>query len=279
MHAMVKIALGVLVVYSAYCLFLYFFQRHLLFPRFHIEKPSGTQQNIPGLEKMWLNTSHGRVEAWFLPPPLDDLAKPAPAIIFAHGNAELIDYWPQELRGFSSNGIGLLLVEYPGYGRSEGTPSQESIVETLMVAYDTLIAREDVDPSRIVLFGRSLGGGVVLALADRRPSAALIIMSTFTGIRSLASKFLVPGFFVKDPFDNLTSIKSYSGPVLIVHGRHDTLVPYRHAEALCQAARHARMVAYDCNHSDCPPNWEIFRQDVEVFLKNAGILVIEEKQP
>ena len=65
-HAMVKIALGVLVVYSAYCLFLYFFQRHLLFPRFHIEKPSGTQQNIPGLEKMWLNTSHGRVEAWTL---------------------------------------------------------------------------------------------------------------------------------------------------------------------------------------------------------------------
>ena len=228
---------------------------------------------------MWLNTSHGRVEAWFLPPPLDDLAKPAPAIIFAHGNAELIDYWPQELRGFSSNGIGLLLVEYPGYGRSEGTPSQESIVETLMIAYDTLIAREDVDPSQIVLFGRSLGGGAVLALADRRPSAALILMSTFTSITSFASRFLVPGFLVRDPFDSLASIASYNGPILIIHGRHDTLVPHKHGETLYHAARHARMVTYDCNHTDCPSSWEIFWQDVIVFLKNAGIRVVEEERP
>jgi fermentation-respiration switch protein FrsA (DUF1100 family) len=266
-------------MYSAYCLLLYFFQRQLLFPRFHIEKPSGTQQNIPGLEKIWLDTGGGRVEAWFFPPAVNDVAKPAPAVIFAHGNAELIDYWPQELRSFSSHGMGLLLVEYPGYGRSEGTPSQESLLETLMVAYDTLVTREDIDPSRIILFGRSLGGGAVLALADRRPSAALIVMSTFTSIRSFASKFFLPGFLVKDPFDNLASIKSYSGPILIVHGRHDTLVPYKHGEALYHAAQHAQMVTYDCNHNDCPPNWEMFWQDVEVFLKNAGILVVEKERP
>jgi fermentation-respiration switch protein FrsA (DUF1100 family) len=272
-HAVVRIALSVLVMYSAYCLLLYFFQRQLLFPRYQIGKPSGVPQNSPDLEAMWLNTSQGRVEAWFLPPALHDVTKPAPAVIFAHGNAELIDFWPQELRSFSSHGMGLLLVEYPGYGRSEGTPSQESIVETLVIAYDTLLAREDVDSSRIVLFGRSLGGGAVLALADRRPSAALIITSTFTSITSFASKFFVPGFLVKDPFDNLASIKSYSGPVLIVHGRYDTLIPHEHGEALYQAAQNAEMVTYDCSHNDCPPSWKIFWQDVEAFLKNAGILV------
>ena len=271
-HAVVRIALTVLVIYSAYCFLLYLFQRQLLFPRYQIEKPSGGPQNTPNLEELWLNTSQGRVEAWFLPPALHDVAEPAPAVIFAHGNAELIDFWPQELRSFSSHGMGLLLVEYPGYGRSEGTPSQESIVETLVVAYDTLVAREDVDPSRIVLFGRSLGGGAVLALADRRPSAALIVTSTFTSVKSFATKFFVPGFLVKDPFDNLTSIKSYSSPVLIVHGRHDSLIPHKHGVALHQAAPHAEMVTYDCSHNDCPPSWKIFWQDVERFLRNVGIL-------
>ena len=272
MHAVVRIALIVLVMYSAYCFLLYLFQRQLLFPRYQIEEPSRVPQNTPDLEELWLNTSQGRVEAWFLPPALHDLAEPAPAVIFAHGNAELIDFWPQELRSFSSHGMGLLLVEYPGYGRSEGTPSQESIVETLVVAYDTLVAREDVDPSRIVLFGRSLGGGAVLALADRRPSAALIVTSTFTSIKSFATKFFVPGFLVKDQFDNLTSIKSYSSPVLIVHGRHDSLIPHKHGVELYQAAPHAEMVTYDCSHNDCPPSWEIFWQDVERFLRNIGIL-------
>jgi fermentation-respiration switch protein FrsA (DUF1100 family) len=271
-HAVVRIALSVLVIYSAYCFLLYLLQRQLLFPRYQIEKPSEVPQYSPNLEKLWLNTSQGRVEAWFLPPALHDLAEPAPAVIFAHGNAELIDFWPQELRSFSSHGMGLLLVEYPGYGRSEGTPSQESIVETLVVAYDTLVARKDVDSSRIILFGRSLGGGAVLALADRRPSAALIVTSTFTSIKSFATKFFVPGFLVKDPFDNLTSIKSYSSPVLIVHGRHDSLIPYKHGVALYQAAQHAEMVTYECSHNDCPPSWEIFWQDVETFLQNAGIL-------
>lgn len=271
-HAVVRIALSVLVIYSAYCFLLYLFQRQLLFPRYQIEKPSGVPQYSPNLEKLWLNTSQGRVEAWFLPPALHDLAEPAPAVIFAHGNAELIDFWPQELRSFSSHGMGLLLVEYPGYGRSEGTPSQESIVETLVVAYDTLVAREDVDSSRIILFGRSLGGGAVLALADHRPSAALIVTSTFTSIKSFATKFFVPGFLVKDPFDNLTSIKSYSSPVLIVHGRHDSLIPYKQGVALYQAAPHAEMVTYNCSHNDCPPSWEIFWQDVERFLRNVGIL-------
>jgi fermentation-respiration switch protein FrsA (DUF1100 family) len=277
-YIVIRIVLGVLVMYSAYCLLLYFFQRQLLFPRFQIEPPPGVPQKTPDLEEIWLNTSQGKVEAWFIPSAFHDVSKPAPAVIFAHGNAELIDYWPQELRSFSSHGMGLLLVEYPGYGRSEGTPSQESIVETFVVAYDTLIGRRDVDPSRIILFGRSLGGGVVLALTGRRPSAALILMSTFTSITSFASRFFVPGFLVKDPFDNLASVQSYSGPVLIVHGRHDTLIPPEHGQALYHAARHARMLTYACNHNDCPPDWQTFWQDVQVFLKDTGLLAVEKAQ-
>lgn len=243
----------------------------MLFPRYQIETPSGMGMNIPGLEKMWLPTSYGKVEAWFLPPAPDQVTESAPAVIFAHGNAELIDFWPQELDKFTSLGMGLLLVEYPGYGRSDGTPSQESITEAFLTAYDTLISRKDVDPSRIVLFGRSLGGGAVCALAVRRPSAALILMSAFTSVKSFTSRFLAPGFLVRDPFDNLASVKSYPGPVLVIHGRHDNLIPYKHGVALYRAAQRGEMITYDSHHNDCPPSWDTFWRDVESFLRKAGI--------
>ncbi|MBW2195476.1 MAG: alpha/beta hydrolase [Deltaproteobacteria bacterium] len=133
-------------------------------------------------------------------------------------------------------------------------------------AYDHIIKRNDVDPTQIVLFGRSLGGGVVCALAAKRPCAALILMSTFTSTRSFANKFLIPSILILDPFDNLKFIESFSGPTLIIHGRNDDLVPYRHGVRLHRAAKHSKMLTYDCNHNDCPPNWNRFWQDVESFL-------------
>lgn len=273
MHILVHIALGFLILYLTYCSLLFLFQRHILFPRGQIEAPSPMANNISGLEKIWLDTNEGKVEAWFFPPAPDHVTEPAPAAIFAHGNAELIDFWPEEFKKFALLGIGVLLVEYPGYGRSEGSPSQRSIVETFVAAYDALIARKDVDPSRIVLFGRSLGGGAVCALAARRPSAALILLSTFTSVRSCASRFLIPGFLVLDPFDNLAVVGSYSGPVLIIHGRDDNLIPYKHGVALYRAGRRAKMLTYDCRHNDCPPSWDTFWRDVESFLVDAEIIV------
>lgn len=272
MHILVQIALVVLFLYIAYCCLLFLFQRHILFPRSQIKPPQGIVKDISGLEKIWLDTSYGKVEAWFLPPAPGHGSKSAPAVIFAHGNAELIDFWPEELMEFTPLGIGVLLVEYPGYGRSEGKPSQRNITEAFVAAYDTLIARKDVDPSRIILFGRSLGGGAVCALAAERPSAALILQSTFTSVASCASDFFVPRFLVLDRFDNLAVVGSYSGPVLLIHGRNDKLIPYEHGLALYRVSQRGKMLTYECRHNDCPPSWETFWQDVELFLLDAGII-------
>jgi pimeloyl-ACP methyl ester carboxylesterase len=246
-------------------------QRHMMFPRSFIETPP-YNQNIAGLEKIWLETSFGKVETWFLPPRSDHHSKPAPAVIFAHGNGELIDFWPYELKKFNQLGLGLLLVEYPGYGRSKGSPSQKSITETFNAAYDVLVVREDVDPAKIVLFGRSLGGGAVCALAANRPSAALILMSTFISARSFAAKYLAPPFLVRDPFDNLSIVEKYPGPVLVVHGKYDTVIPYAHGNRLYRATKRGKMKTYDCGHNDCPANWDIFWQDIESFLVDGGLL-------
>ena len=271
-HVMLQIAIGVFLLYLAYGCLLFLFQRQILFPRYQIQAPSGIGKPISGLEKIWLDTKEGPVEAWFLPPALSRSEESAPAVIFAHGNAELIDFWPEELKKLTVLGIGVLLVEYPGYGRSQGTPTLKSITEAFVAAYDALVSRKDVDPCRIVLMGRSLGGGAVCVLAAERPSAALILLSTFTSVRACASNFFLPGFLVLDPFDNLSVVSAFSGPILIIHGRHDNIIAYKHGMALYRAAQHGKMLTYDCRHNDCPPSWDTFWKDVESFLLDAGII-------
>ena len=140
-HSGVQIALGGLCLYLIYCGLLFLLQRSILFPGVRIDAPPGVVPS--GLEVIWLDVAGGKVEAWYLPPAPG--ADPAPAMIFAHGNAELIDFWPEGLRAFTGLGLGVLLVEYPGYGRSKGVPSQKRIAEAFVAAYDTLVARQDVD--------------------------------------------------------------------------------------------------------------------------------------
>jgi pimeloyl-ACP methyl ester carboxylesterase len=266
----VKILTGAVCVYAAYCALLFFVQRQVIFPRHLIPTPAAPDFRAAGVEQLWLETSFGRAEAWYLPPKSAE--KPSPAVIFGHGNGELIDYWPNELGRFSALGVGLLLVEYPGYGRSDGSPSQASISETFALAYDRLAARKDVDPGRIVLFGRSLGGGAVCDLALKRPSAALILMSAFKSVSAFAARYLAPAFLIRDPFDNLAAVRQYPGPVLVIHGRFDEIVPFGHGQALHAATRNGRMIAYEAGHNDCPPDWDVFWRDVEEFLRTAGVL-------
>lgn len=272
LSAILNIAIVISIFYLVYCCTLFFLQRHIMYPRYMIPQPTDTEKGRAGIDTIWLQTRHGEVEAWYLPPAEGSPGTPAPAVIFAHGNAELIDFWPQTLDQFTRMGLGLLLVEYPGYGRSQGAPDQKSITDTFIKAYDALAARPDIDPSRIVLLGRSLGGGAVCALAAKRPSAALILMSAFTSARSFARRFLAPGFLVRDEFDNLSVVSSYNGPILIIHGNSDTIVPYRHGISLYRAAKDATMVTYECNHNDCPPDWDVFWRDISSFLHGCGII-------
>ena len=273
MQTVIKYIGVAFIFYVAYCCFLFLIQRQILYPRNLIPSPPPSTQKIPGLEKIWLKTSFGNVESWLMRPPSESLSAPLPAVIFAHGNGELIDFWPDELKPFTTRfGMAMLLVEYPGYGRSAGKPSQESITETFIAAYDALTARKDIDRSRIILFGRSLGGGAVCALAAQRPSKAVILMSTFTSVRSFAVRYMVPGFFVKDPFDNLALVRSYSGPLLLMHGKYDGIIPFRHSVALQKAAKKSQLIAYDAGHNDCPPNWDVFWRHMGLFLREIEII-------
>lgn len=265
-----KLAAGGALVYLGWCLLLFFAQRYVLFPA-AMAVAGEAAQPPAGFAVLRFETPAATVEGWYLPPPRSTPQRPGPVMIFAHGNAETIDTAAVDMAGVASLGLGLLAVEYPGYGRSGGRPSQASIIAAMRAAYDALAARPEVDPRRIVACGRSLGGAAACALSRERPLAALVLLSAFTRVADFTRRYLVPSFLVRDPFDNLAAVSHFKGPLLIVHGRNDAMIPFDHALRLHRAAPGSRLVAYPCDHNDCPPDWAVFWQDLNDFLQAARV--------
>jgi fermentation-respiration switch protein FrsA (DUF1100 family) len=240
------------------------FQRSLLFPRPPVPALSSRPANA---QQVWLSTPDGPVESWYLP-PIEPQIHPSPLMIVFHGNSELIDDLPQEFAQPRRWGLAVLLVEFPGYGRSSGAPSQPSVTATALAAYDWSAVQTTIDPSRVVAYGRSLGGAAAAILASKRSLAALVLESTFTSVRTFAHRFWLPEFVVRDPFDTIALLTGYGRPTLILHGDRDELVPPHHAEQLAHAADHARLQFLPCGHNDCSRPWQLVR----TFLSDARVL-------
>lgn len=247
-------------------------QRRVLYPRHLVGgavAAGGTMERIAH--------DADRAEAWFLP-PLTGTTTPAPTVVFAHGNGELIDFWPAALESYRRMGLGVLLVEYRGYGRSPGTPTQPSITDDFTAYRDQIAARPDVDENRLVYHGRSLGGGVVCALAAARPPRAVILESSFTSVATIAGRMGVPSFMVLDPYDNLAFVETSSLPILIIHGSRDQVIPFAHAKHLHAAAHDSRLHRIDgAGHNDALFQRRDYWQRISHFLQEAGI--VERPEP
>jgi uncharacterized protein len=221
------------VLYAVYLSLLSFNQGAFIYPGVHdrVDPAPPQGQDIVPLR---IDTALGAVDSLFLPAPAADA--PQPVVVFGHGNGEVIDYWVGALQGFRERGIGVLLVEYPGYGRSTGSPSERSIRAALDAAYDRIAADPRVDRARIFGFGQSLGGGAICLLARDRPLRALILQSTFTSLDGFAVRFGAPPFLLRDHYDSLSSVRNFRGPMLVIHGRHDDLIPWQQGRELASAS-------------------------------------------
>jgi len=241
--------------FGLYALAVALVQRSLLFPGTELRAPEGLDQAVPDVERLWFEADDGRTEAWLLPAPAH-VPRPAPAVLAAHGNYELIDYQLPFAQALRALGAHVLLVEYPGYGRSTGSPTQESVTAAFVAARDALAARPDVDAGRIAYYGRE--------------PAALVLQSTFTSVRAMAASLFVPGFLIRDPFESLDWLERWTGPALVLHGRRDDVVPFEHGEALAGAG--ARLEVFDCRHNDFPDDPERYWRVLGTFLTEAGVL-------
>lgn len=123
--------------YVAYIGLVAWKQREILYPWHMIPWPSSPPMPTENFLATWAQTSGGRCEMWHFRPL--DTSTPAPAVVIAHGNGELIDDWIPVADNLVRHGIHVLLVEYPGYGRSEGSPSRKAISKAFQIGYDTLV--------------------------------------------------------------------------------------------------------------------------------------------
>ncbi|MBN2528644.1 MAG: alpha/beta hydrolase [Deltaproteobacteria bacterium] len=174
------------------------------------------------------------LHGWFLKGDDD-----APTILFCHGNAGNISGREQLLTLFHELHVNVFIFDYRGYGKSEGSPSEKGTVEDVTAAWDLLREQRQIAPERIVIFGRSLGGGVATHLASRVRFAGLILMSTFTAVPDAgqaAYPFLPIRLLSKYEYPNLKHIKSIQQPVLFFHGLDDKTIPFSHGRQLFEAA-------------------------------------------
>ena len=222
-------------------------------------------------EILWLEPKGLRVEAWLLPA---DTTGSAPLLIYTHGNGELIDFWADEFAPIRAAGMHVLLVEYPGYGRSRGRPSERSITDTMLAAYDAMARDPRIDAARIVGHGRSLGGGAMAQLAARRPLAALILESSFTSLSDIIRSFGIPDWLIANHFDTRAVLGKFTAPVLVLHGTQDINIPVTHAYGLQQASSRATLRLMECGHNDCPRQWEL----VLGFLAQNGVCRKPDKE-
>ncbi|MFN2387075.1 MAG: alpha/beta hydrolase, partial [Thermoanaerobaculia bacterium] len=158
--------------------------------------------------------------------------------LYFHGNAGNVSHrLDRSKRLVDRFGVDILLLDYRGYGRSEGRPSEAGLYRDARAAYAEAL-RRGFPPDRIVLFGESLGCSVAVQLATEKPSAGLVLETPFLSVPALARKYypMVPGFVIRTRFDSEKKIAGVAAPKLFIQAENDEIVPGNHARRLHELA-------------------------------------------
>jgi len=184
-------------------------------------------------EDVFLETEDGvRIHAFWLPAPGSDRA-----VLFLHGNAGNASHRLPNAAYFVAMGASVLLLDYRGYGLSDGAPSEPGVYADARAGLAHLVEVRGVPLDRIVVFGRSVGGAVAVDLVQNQAIAGLILESSFPSISAMAASILPPvAPFVRDRFDSQSKIRGLRAPLLYFHGDLDEIVPIELGRQLFHAA-------------------------------------------
>jgi len=255
LHAMTAlkwIALVAVCLYLGIGAILYFAQRSLMyFPEAIRTAPAAA--GLPEAEEVRLTTADGeRIIAWHAAPQTDK-----PVIVYFHGNGGALRYRAERFHKLIRNGIGLVAVEYRGYGGSNGSPSEAGLMADGEAAYAFAAARYTV--RQLVLWGESLGTGVAVPLAAEKPVSRVILEAPFTSAAAVAALrywYLPVRLLMKDQYRSDEHVGKISAPVLILHGVHDRIVPYAMGEEMFQLTKAPKHIVrfLDGDHDDLDNN-------------------------
>ncbi len=185
-------------------------------------------------EDVTLQTADGlKLYGWFI--PSHDMLR---TMIFLHGNAGNIGNRLDKIKIFHDMGLNVLIMDYRGFGQSEGSPTENGMYKDAEAIYDYLVLRKDIDPQGMIGYGESLGGVAVIDLATKRKFKELIIDSSFTNALDMAKVIypMIPPFLVHLKLDSEMKVRSITIPKLFIHSTEDTLVPFWIGRKLYDAA-------------------------------------------
>jgi len=247
--ALISCGAVLLCLYIGTAVLLYSAQRSLMyFPETLHTTPA--QAGLPEAEETTLTTSDGEhLVAWHVA-PRDD----RPVILYFHGNGGSLRYRTERFRLLVRDGIGLVGVEYRGFGGSSGSPSETGLIADGEAAYAFAAARYPAE--RLVIWGESLGTGVAVAIAAEKPVGRLILEAPFTSAAAVAATrywYLPVSLLMKDQFRSDERIGKIAAPVLILHGVHDRIIPFAMGEKMFEltTAENRHIVRFlDGDHED-----------------------------
>lgn len=228
---------------------LYVFQRNLLYFPMRDRPELGALAEL-GVREVEIETADGlSLLAWYSPP-----RGGRPVVAYFHGNGGHIGYRADRLRDFAREGYGAVMVEYRGYGGTPGAPTEDGLCADGAAALDFL-RLEGIPPTRLVLYGESLGSGIAVVLATRHDIAGLILEAPFTSVAEVAQyhySFVPASALVRDRFDSLSKIGEVKAPILVLHGERDRVVPVRFGRALFDAAPEPKEIwlSREAGHED-----------------------------
>ncbi len=189
-------------------------------------------QHELGATDVWIDTRDGvRLHAWWVP---RDGARFA--TLYLHGNAGNVTHRAPQIREIVAAGSSILMLDYRGYGKSTGRPTERGLYSDGDAAFANLVGR-GYSAEQIILHGESLGTAVAVELASRRTCAALVLEAPFTSASDVAGTVIpVLGPMLLRGFNSVAKIRGIRAPKLFMHGDHDDIIPLRLGQALFAAA-------------------------------------------
>lgn len=230
--------LGIVLVLLGVNVFIYLKQpRMVFFPLKEIEQ-TPDQWGLH-YEPVTLKSTRGiRISGWYLPVEHADRV-----LLFFHGNGGNISHRRESIEIFHRLGLNVLIIDYQGYGNSEGMPGEQAMYDDGRAAFDYLVSDRKFKKENVVVFGRSLGGAVAVRITAEKQPGAAILESTFASVPDVASyyfpvmsKFIVSRY----RFNSLAQVKKIHCPLLVLHSKQDDVIPFMSGVKLYNGANNPR---------------------------------------
>jgi len=202
-------------------------------------------------KEAFFDTEDGnRLHGWFFP-----AEEGGPVLLHFHGNAGNISHRLDLVQPFLGKGFSVFLVDYRGFGKSSGRPSEPGLYKDGLAAWSYLVEKERIAPERIVLHGHSIGGAVAIEVALQKKVRGLVIESAFTSTKDMARTMPLFALFASifpAHYNNLEKIPRVSAPKLVIHGERDEIVPFAMGQKLFEAATDPKFFypVKDAGHND-----------------------------